>query len=346
MSEPTNILIAGIAGASLGSEIAKCLGLTGKYSIYGCDISELAYGHFMPVFSKTFVADNENYVDSIIAICEKNKIRFIIPGGEIPMNILARENEKLKNKNINLVSNSPSIIETFSDKKLTFEKLKELGCNVPLTLEVNDEEDLKKMTFPCIVKPSKGTGGSDSVFLAANKEECMVYVELLKRNGRSIIVQEYISLDEGEFTIGVLSLPNKNVVGCVVMQRVFNSKLSVAFKSKYGLISSGYSQGLIGAFPQLKEDAIQIARAVGSCGPFNIQGRVKNGKLIPFEINPRFSASTYLRAKAGFNEIDCYLEYLIHKTDKFDYELKYGYYLRSFEEVYVPLKDDQNDSLD
>ena len=338
MNKKNNILVAGIAGASLGSEIAKCLKLAGKYNIYGCDISELAYGHFMPAFTETFVADNENYVDSVIAICEKNDIRFIIPGGEIPTGILAKENTKLKDKGITLVSNSPAIIEIFSDKKKTFEKLEELGCNVPLTIEVTKEDDLDGMTYPCIVKPSSGTGGSDSVFLAANKEECMVYVELLKRNGRKTIVQEYIALDEGEFTIGVLSLPNKEVIECVVMKRLFNSKLSVAYKSKYGLISSGYSQGLIGDFPQLKEEAVKIARAVGSTGPLNIQGRVKNGKLIPFEINPRFSASTYLRAKAGFNEIDCYLENLINKTETFDHQLNYGYYLRSFEEVFIPLK--------
>jgi carbamoyl-phosphate synthase large subunit len=123
------------------------------------------------------------------------------------------------------------------------------------------------------------------------------------------------------------------------MQRVFNSKLSVAYKSKLGLISSGYSQGLIGQFPELEKAAMQIALSAGSCGPFNIQGRMKNGKLIPFEINPRFSASTYLRAKAGFNEIDCYLENLINNQENFDYKLSYGYYLRSFEEVYVPLEE-------
>lgn len=339
MNNKTNVLIAGIAGASLGTEIAKSLELSGKYTIYGCDISDLAYGHYMPIFYKTFNAGAVNYVDSIIDICLKNKIHFIIPGGEVPMSILAKENIKLQNNGITLVSNAPAIIEIFSDKKKTFEKLQELGCNVPLTIEVNSESDLYTMTYPCIVKPSSGTGGSDSVFLAANKEECLVYVELLRRNGRKTIVQEYVSLDEGEFTIGVLSLPNKEVVGCVVMKRLFNSKLSVAYKSKYGLISSGYSQGLIGDFPQLKAEAIKIAVAVGSTGPLNIQGRVRNSKLIPFEINPRFSASTYLRAKAGFNEIDCYLENLINKTGTFDYTLNYGHYLRSFEEVFIPLKE-------
>jgi len=339
MTKKHNILIAGMAGASLGSEIAKCLHLANKYNIYGCDISDLAYGHFMPLFLKTFTVNNTNYIDYIISICREYKINYIIPGGEEPMNILSRENSKLISNNIMLASNSPSIIEIFSDKNKTFKKLHELGFYIPKTIEAKNEDDLNDISFPCIVKPTTGTGGSDSVFLVANKEECLVYVELLKRNGRNTIIQEYIPLDEGEFTIGVLSLTNKDVVGCVVMKRLFNSKLSISYKSKYGLISSGYSQGLIEDFPSLKEEAIHIARSVGSTGPLNIQARVKDGRLIPFEINPRFSASTYLRAKAGFNEVDFYLQNMINNTQHFEYEMNFGYYLRSFEEVYVPLKE-------
>lgn len=339
MVSKQNVLIAGIAGASLGSEITKSLHGTGKYRIFGCDISDLAYGHFMPFFEKTFVADENDYVQSILRICKENDISLLIPGGEVPMQILGRENIALEKSGIKLISNSPMIIEIFSNKKTTFETLSKLGFPIPLTLDIIDEDDLNKMSFPCIVKPSTGTGGSDSVFLADNKYECLLYVELLKKNGRNVIVQEYIPLDEGEFTIGVLSLPSGDVVDCVVMKRLFNSKLSVAFKSKLGLISSGYSQGLIGDFPEIKQQAINIARSVGSLGPFNIQGRVKNGLLIPFEINPRFSASTYLRSMAGFNEIDIYLEHLINGTTHFDYKINFGHYLRSFEEIYIPLKD-------
>jgi carbamoyl-phosphate synthase large subunit len=339
MGSKLNVLIAGIAGASLGSEITKSLHTTGKYKIYGCDISDMAYGHFMPLFEATFVLDEKNYVQSIIKICINNGITLLIPGGEIPMQILGREINVLEKNGIRLISNSPKIIEIFSNKKATFEILSRLGFPIPLTLEVNNEEDLDKMSFPCIVKPSTGTGGSDSVFLAGNRYECLLYVELLKKNGRNVIVQEYIPLDEGEFTIGVLSLPSGDVVDSVVMKRLFNSKLSVAFKSELGLISSGYSQGLIGDFPELKQQAMDIARSVGSLGPFNIQGRVKNGKLIPFEINPRFSASTYLRSMAGFNEIDIYIENLINGSTNFQYKINFGHYLRSFDEIYIPLKD-------
>ena len=62
---------------------------------------------------------------------------------------------------------------------------------------------------------------------------------------------------------------------------------------------------------------------------------MRDGVLIPFEINPRFSASTYLRAMAGFNEVQMLLDYydtgLIPKQPK----IKCGWYLRSFTEMYI-----------
>ena len=50
-----------------------------------------------------------------------------------------------------------------------------------------------------------------------------------------------------------------------------------------------------------------LARKLGSRGPLNVQGRLRDGVFLPFEVNPRFSASTYLRALAGVNELAIYL---------------------------------------
>jgi len=129
------------------------------------------------------------------------------------------------------------------------------------------------------------------------------------------------------------------------MKRIFNTKLSIAYKSELGIISSGYSQGLIDDFPEHRKIAEKIALSIGSRGPLNIQGRVKDGKFIPFEINPRFSASTYLRSLAGVNEIDVYLKYLINKKlDNSSYQnIKTGYYLRSFTETFVDIKQVKHD---
>jgi carbamoyl-phosphate synthase large subunit len=332
----TSVLIAGIGGASLGTEILKCLMKAEKYTIFGCDISPYAYGHYQKGFAQTFLADRDRYVESVLEICVAHGIRAIVPGGEEPMVLLGPHTAKFQASGISIVGNSPEIIATCSDKQRLFECLKELKLPVPRTVAVRDVNALDDFPCPCVIKPATGTGGSCFVFLASDQDEANLYLRYILANCNTALVQEYIPLDEGEFTIGVLSLPDGRIVGSIAIQRLFHAKLSVLAKTKGGLISSGYSQGLINEFSEVCAQAERIAKALGSTGPINIQGRVRNGILLPFEINPRFSASTYLRDLAGFNEIDIYLQYVLYGTEPVNPQIHHGYYLRSLSEVFVP----------
>ena len=249
------------------------------------------------------------------------------------------KSDLLKSKGIQLVSNPPAFIEMFSDKSATFKLLASMGVKVPCTVDINEESDLGNIGMPCIVKPSTGSGGSSMVFYAIDHQEAMIYAEYIRSNGVTPIAQEYITSNEGEFTVGVLSLPNGMIVGSIALRRSLDSKLSVMSRDRGGLISSGYSQGYIGDFPEICEQAESIARQIGSCGPINIQARIRNNVLVPFEINPRLSASTYLRALAGFNEVDILLSYLSTGVHSIPEPLREGWYLRSLTEEYVVPQD-------
>ncbi|MEW6183468.1 MAG: ATP-grasp domain-containing protein [Bacillota bacterium] len=329
------VLIAGIGGASLGTEIFKCLRDTASYSIYGCDISQYAYGHYQEGFTETFRVNRYKYVESIREICTNNGIQAIVPGGEEPLTLLGPCARSFADIGVAIAANSPEVIATCSNKGSLFKRLKELNIPTPETFTVRDISEVKDISYPCVIKPVTETGGSSFVFLVSDRDEIKLYISYLLKNRGVALIQEYIPLDEGEFTIGVLSLPNGRLVGSIAMQRLFNTKLSVSAKTNTGLISSGYSQGLIDDFLAVRVQAERIAAAINSAGPLNIQGRVRNGTLLPFEINPRFSASTYLRSMAGLNEIDTYLRYILLGDEPVFPAVKFGYYLRSLQETFV-----------
>lgn len=329
-------MIAGIGGASLGTEIYKCLRLAGRYEIYGCDVSETAYGLYGYDFAATYRIRRDDYVQSIIKACRNADAAWIVPGGEQPTALLAAATKALTTEGISLVTNDAAVVAMFSDKDAAFNRLAELGIPIPRTTAVVRSQDIDAVGLPCIVKPATGTGGSASVFFAASIDEAMVYTRFIRSSGATALAQEYVDISEGEFTIGVLSLPDGVVVGSIALRRAFNAKLSVSYRGRGGLVSSGYSQGYIGEFPDLCRQAERIAAAIGSRGPVNIQGRVRDGILLPFEINPRFSASAYLRALAGFNEVDILLRYLIAGETPVLSPIKSGWYLRSLTEMYVP----------
>lgn len=329
------VMIAGIGGASLGTELLKALMLAGRYEVYGCDISPTAYGLYDPGFSKTYVVDRNNYINSVVDACIESGTHWIIAGGEQPMVLLGAATDSLSAKGIGLVANHHSVISLFSDKATTFEQLSKHGFPVPRTIEIKSQSDLAEIGMPCIIKPATGSGGSSMVFFAVDTQEAMTYASYIQRSGIRPLAQEYIDPKEGEFTVGVLSLSDGKVVGSIALQRSLDAKLSVLTRDRGGLISSGYSQGYIGNFPSIKESAEAIAYAIGSRGALNIQGRVRNGELIPFEINPRLSASTYLRALAGFNEVDILLQHLAFNTSIQPLPLREGWYLRSLTENYI-----------
>lgn len=328
-------MIAGIGGASLGTELLKALTLAGRYTIFGCDISATAYGLYEEGFERSFIVDPDNYVASVIHACTETRTSWLIPGGERPTVLLGSETSRLTAAGIHLVANAPDVIRTYSDKALTFERLAAFGFAVPRTTAGIMNTDVADVGLPCIVKPATGSGGSAMVFFATSTAEVAAYADHIRRTGGTPIVQEYIPPDEGEFTIGVLSLPNGEVAGSVALRRALDSKLSVATRAGGGLISSGYSQGYIADFPSIRSQAEAIARAIGSRGALNIQGRVRGGTLLPFEINPRLSASTYLRAMAGFNEVDLLIQNLAVAAPVSPAVVTEGWYLRSLTERFV-----------
>jgi carbamoyl-phosphate synthase large subunit len=336
-NERPRILIAGIGGASLGTEILKCLRLAGGYEVFGCDVSAYAFGHYGQGFESTSVVRRESYVDDLIALCERLSIDCVVPGGDEPARLVAEAAVLFREANVRVATNDLSLVASMSDKAECFRILGELGFTIPVTRVIREPEELQTFPMPCIVKPAVGSGGSVFVFFARDIGEASLYCSYLTSNGRTPIVQQYLSESRGEFTVGVLSLPDKRCAGAIALKRMFNSKLSVATKGSGFLISSGYSQGEIAKFPEICATAVDIATRLGSIGPLNIQGRInERGELVPFEINPRFSASTYLRALAGFNEVDHYLRAVLAHEAPQPLAIRPGLYLRSLTEVAVP----------
>jgi carbamoyl-phosphate synthase large subunit len=334
-SQP-RILIAGIAGASLGTEIAKCLRHAGGYEIVGCDIAPLAFGHYDSNFDRTFLVDRARYIDDLLALCERERIDCIIPGGDQPAVIISRSEGRFAEIGTRICHNNAALVERLSHKGDCFEILAQAGITTPTTATVTTSDDLRRVPLPCVIKPATGSGGSSFVFFARSYTEADLYCAYLRNNNRIPVAQEYVSHTRGEFTVGVISRPDGSCAGAIALKRSFSSKLSIAMQGDDFLISSGYSQGQIDEFPDICAVARQIAQRVGSTGPLNIQGRVAaDGRFVPFEINARFSASTFLRTLAGFNEVDFYAYVLLGRIPRSELKMTPGWYLRTLSEVAV-----------
>jgi len=337
-----SVLIAGIGGGSLGLEMFKSLRHVGGYRLIGTDISEKAYGFNEEGFEQTYLlrrSSPRKYALQILEICRRHTVNAIAPGAEEVHKIISNNRDIFEKEEILLMLNSKEVVELCSNKSETMRFLSKQGVCIPISRDVTTAVDVNGFDrYPCVIKPTAASGGSNLVFIAEDEQEAKFFVEYLIRRGYKATLQEYIA-SNNEFTVGVLSTPTGEILGSIALKRFLEPKLSYSLRYKDRVISSGWSQGEINDFRKVRKQAEYIAQLLNSRWALNIQGRVdKQGVFYPFEINPRHSGTTYLRALAGFNEPDIILQYCLRGKFPQAQQVRRGFYLRSFVETYMPLK--------
>jgi carbamoyl-phosphate synthase large subunit len=208
---------------------------------------------------------------------------------------------------------------------------------------------------PWIIKPTQG-GGSSAVFIAQDSHELRFFTDYLLEYNYTPLVQTYVGSVDHEYTVGILHSPNGELMGSMVIHRQILSGLSNRFRlpnrtgrSELGsalAVSSGISQGRIVNCPLVQARAEEIADTLGSIGPLNIQGRLVGEDFVPFEINPRFSGTTPMRALAGFNEPELLIRWHLQPDSLWRCRLriKHGEFARGLAEYFTPSEDVDVDS--
>lgn len=232
------------------------------------------------------------------------------------------------------------------NKEATGLRLRELGFAVPRFLRARTRRDLEAIDwYPVVVKPSVGSGGSANVFIAQNRRELMGLSDYLELEDAetNFLIQEYVGTPDAEYTVGVLHDMDGNYINAIAVRRQLSTQLNLrtvvpnrSGRTEFGprlVISSGVSQGHVGRFPEVTVQCRAIAKAIGARGPINIQCRVVDGTVMVFEINPRFSGTTSIRALAGFNEPDVLMRRHVFKEHvDVDFDYREGLVLRSLVE--------------
>ena len=301
-----NILVTGIGGGGHGEQILKSLKLIEDIdlTIIGTDISEFSTGkalvdHFYVVPKVT----ESNYKNVVFNIIKKHNISFIFHGSEAELKFISEYRSEFERIGIGHPLNSKEVISLCMNKFNTYVFLKEKGIALPKFKKIASLDDIGEIDFyPLVLKPSTGSGGSADVYVVFDEYDCRLLAEFMLRHNVDLVAQEYIGTHENEYTIGVSSDKNGNILGSIVVKRIINNALSTNKKLNGCVISSGVSQGYVCHREDLQRQAEHIARVLDSRGPLNIQCREVDGKLMLFEINPRLSGTTSLRAMAGYNE--------------------------------------------
>jgi len=249
-------------------------------------------------FFKIPKVNDDNYIKSIIHLCETEDIKILIPTIDTELIVLSKAKNIFLSKNIFIIISDFELITKCRDKRLTNVLFRELNINVPKEINKNNP------IFPLFIKPFDGSLSKD-IFHVICKEDL---TNKMLSNPK-LMFMEYINpFDFQEYTVDAYYDKN-NLLKCLVPR----CRLEV----RGGEISKGRTEKR--NFYQILKEKLNFIKGAYGCLTFQFFiGRVNN-EIIGIEINPRFGGGFPLSYLSGANYPGYIIqEYLLNKPITFN----------------------------
>jgi carbamoyl-phosphate synthase large subunit len=343
------VLVSGVSQNSVGHQIAKSLFMyRDLYRIIGTNVDISASNSYhIDAYKILPHSSNPNYIKSLVELCKECGVKAILPGSEDELMLISKNSHIFELNGIKPITLDYGVIDLCLNKNKLIKALSNLNIPQPFSIPINSKNDLDSIElFPLVLKPARGSG-SKGVIIIQNKKELDSLVPIWLENYGKLICQEYIDSTSGEYTVGVITDPLDGLVrNSIIMKRLITngighgSKISNKFtesvKEPYLVLSSGISQGIFIKDKNISDQIEDSISKLGIKGVVNVQCRIKDGVVKIFEINPRFSGTTFGRALCGYNEPHLLLQRIINEIPiqpRFPYQL--GTYERRIQDIFT-----------
>ena len=304
---------------AIGSMSAECvikrLKAEGHF-VVGCDIYPGEW-HYETKLCDAFVqvpfATSENeYIHSIINICVKYALEYIIPLTDLEIDVINMHREKIEGKNIVLCMQSALVLNIARDKyKLSTTFLNdEFVPSVKTYLLTNIPDDF---IFPCIAKPYNGRS-SEGLLRNATKEQISAIA-----NKDKYIVQE--QLDGDIFTVDYCRCSKTGQDASVPRQELLRTKNGAGLTIQ--IVSND----------NLMKLASYIGNKLNINGCVNLEFIRNQGKFYLIDINPRFSAGVAFSVMAGYDMIINHIRCFSNESIDKQIPIKEQIIIKRYEEV-------------
>lgn len=316
------VLVTG-AGALLGQGIIRSLlESTLRPEIVAVDPSPLSAGlYWTPNRRLIPMAKDPRYVESFERLLDSERPDAVLVGTDVELEILAERRSEWEGRfGTKIVVSSPEVVRIADDKYLTFRFLREHGFDAPVSCLPGDEKVLvAKVGFPLIVKPRVGAR-SVGVVRVENQQQ----LDRALDGAVGVVVQECVATDQDEYTAGVIC---------------FDGRCRASIVMRRDLRDGNTYRARVEEYPELNAQVVAMAEKLSPFGPANFQFRLAEGRVKVFEINGRFSGTTPLRMRAGFNEVELVLRHILLGEPVTQPKVRPMMILRHWSETVVELSD-------
>jgi nucleoside-diphosphate-sugar epimerase len=297
-------------GSGVGQSVIRSLNLSRlPIRTVGFGSNPFAFGAYeCDTHDHTPSIYEDGYVESLLALCRKHGVSLLIPGLDDEVLLLARHAAEFEAVGTAVLCASEALVALCRDKERLCTELAEIADEFVKSYDrgsIGEALRNGEAAFPLISKP-RGGFASRGIHILRNEAD-------LGGVADGDIIQE--------LAVPHASDPNRAYFDTQIAKGVNPQVSEVSIQLVYGR-----DQRLIGRMISMNRlhngvpievmpfyDAAvwrTVDRIVpdllrrGLVGPLNIQARLTDRGLKIFEMNPRFTGITGLRALLGFNEVE------------------------------------------
>lgn len=280
------LLVTGV-GSNIGQGILKSLRDAHIHGeIVGTDVYRFAAGSAWcdATYTVPFAKDPE-FIPSLIKILQKHGSELVLIGSEMEAHVLSHARDRVEREtNAKVVVSDGAMIDIVGDKYGITQLFKKANLNYPDSSVdmAARREFVKKHAYPIIIKPRLGWSARSVIKLEEDES-----LDFYAKHIPNPVLQEY--LDGEEFTVAIVFDRDGVYRDHVVMRR--------------DLLNGTTFRAEIVSRPDIDNYISAFAQSVKLRGSVNIQLRATARGPVAFEMNPRFSGTTGIRMKAGFNDV-------------------------------------------
>ncbi|WP_368416823.1 ATP-grasp domain-containing protein [Falsiroseomonas sp.] len=270
-------------GGGAASEALQRL-LQDRYTLFFADADPSTMPDSIPAGRKLAIprADAPDFIAGTGAALAQCGAELLVPGvdEELPaIRDLLAHLPKLQ-----ILTPQPSFVQAMQDKLDSAHRLLAAGLDAPLTVTA---EEPGRMRFPCIAKPRSGRG-SRGVMVLDDASQVRHYLGLYRQEAKAIALQE--RLLGTEYTVYVSADAQARLCDLIPIRVI--SKRGITIRAE------------IDMEPRVIAYCEALHEALRPEGPYNVQLILgTDGRVAPFEVNPRVSTTLCLAIAAGADPI-------------------------------------------
>jgi carbamoyl-phosphate synthase large subunit len=320
----TEVLLVTGVGDTVGQAVIKAArAVPRRVVVVGTDASPHAAGlAWADVAARLPHSSDEGaYLAALSELCLREAVTLVIPTSEAELRLLSQRGDEVRRRSgAAIVAGPSSAVTTALDKWATCQFLAAHGLAHPqyARADVADEVErlLDTIGLPLFAKPRWGTGSRGAAVVRTRDDLAVV-----RTSQTPVVLQELLGSADQEFSVATWTCQDGTTRGPISYRRVHISAGDTAL-------------AVVASHPDVEVEGLAVARALRSPGPCNVQLRLTDRGPVTFEINPRFSGGTAIRAHFGFNEVDMALREHVLATPVEEPCLRSGVAQRYWQEQY------------